>query len=100
MRKEAEMDNRTIEIMRNLNKTEKKYFYFLLWVYALLIGLVILALSSCEFMPKPPAPLRCITCTEAQTGISQEWCSTNPQSLKGFEDSLKNKAGQNWTCKK
>jgi len=43
---------------------------------------------------------KCVTCTEARSGYSTEYCGTSSQ-VKTFEDELKSEGGalgQQWTC--
>ena len=43
---------------------------------------------------------KCVTCTEAHTGVSSDYCGTSSQ-VNTFEDELKSQGaavGQDWSC--
>ncbi|HET8859839.1 hypothetical protein [Marivirga sp.] len=56
--------------------------------------LMILMISACGLVEV------CVVCTEANTGVEQDYCGS-PDEVQEFEDDLENTGaqyGQNWSC--
>ena len=59
---------------------------------------LVLAIMACSFLFS--GCKKCVTCTEANTGVTSDYCGTN-KNVKDFENELKRQGsavGQNWSC--